>query len=142
MADLKTKASDPDVESHLATIEPPARQADARTLDQLFCRVTGFAPRLWGGSIVGYGRYRYTYDSGHSGETCATGFSARKANLVVYVLPGYADLDHLLARLGKHKLGKACLYLTRLSAIDLTVLEDIIRAGLADLSTRWEIHPD
>jgi len=139
MADLKTKASGTDVETFLAGIEPPAKQADARALEQLFRRATGFSPRIWAGSIVGYGRYRYTYESGHSGEMCATGFSARKANIVIYVLPGYANFEDQLSLLGKHKLGKACLYINRLSDIDTAVLEEIIRAGLEDLATRWPI---
>lgn len=141
MADLKSKVSDADVEKHFATIEPPARQADARALDLLFRQATGFAPRLWAGSIIGYGRYSYTYASGHSGETCATGFSPRKANLVIYVMPGYDHCETLHGQLGKHKLGKSCLYINRLSDIDAAVLEQIIRAGLEDLATRWEIHP-
>jgi len=141
MPETKTRATEVAVEDFIAAIEHPQRRADALVLDQIFRRVTGFVPRLWGPSIIGYGRYAYTYDSGHSGETCATGFSPRKANLVVYILPGYADFDALLERLGKHKLGKACLYINRLSDIDLEILEQLIRAGLADLGTRWPVHP-
>jgi len=141
MPETKTRATEVAVEDFIAAIEHPQRRADALVLDQIFRRVTGFVPRLWGPSIIGYGRYAYTYDSGHSGETCATGFSPHKANLVVYILPGYADFDALLERLGKHKLGKACLYINRLSDIDLEILEQLIRAGLADLGTRWPVHP-
>jgi hypothetical protein len=94
---------------------------------------------MWGPSIVGYGRYRYTYESGRTGEACATGFSPRKAEISVYVMTGYAELDGQLARLGKHKLGKSCLYIKRLSDVDAQVLAEIIRAGLSNLANRWPV---
>lgn len=130
----------PDISAHLNAVEPAARRADALSLDALFRRVTGFAPVLWG-SIVGYGRYRYTYASGRSGESLATGFAARKANLVLYIMPGYADFGPILGRLGTWKTGKSCLYLKRLSDVDPDVLSELIRAGLDDLATRWTVHP-
>ena len=91
-----------------------------------------------GPSITGFGRYAYTYDSGHSGEFMLTGFSPRKANMVIYILPGYRDLSDKLARLGKHKTGKSCLHLGRLSAIDMTVLEEIVRDGLAYMRQSYQ----
>jgi hypothetical protein len=119
----------------------PTRRADAAMLMALFQRVTGWAPQLWGPAIVGFGRYEYRYESGHSGEAPATGFSPRKPELVIYILPGYADFGPHLARLGPHRIGKSCLYLKRLDRIDLGVLEELIRAGLADLATRWPLQP-
>lgn len=118
-----------------------ARRADAAVLLGLFQRVTGWQPQLWGPSIAGFGRYEYRYDSGHSGESLATGFSPRKAEIVVYILPGYGDFGPILARLGPHRLGKACLYLKRLDKVDMGALEDLIRAGLTDLGTRWTLLP-
>jgi hypothetical protein len=141
MPELKTKPTEISVDDYLDSIEPEARRAEGRVLDSMFRRVTGFIPRMWGPSIIGYGRYRYTYDSGHSGEMCATGFSPRKAELVVYVSPGYAGLDAKLARLGKHRIGKSCLYIRHLDAIDIAVLEEIVAAGLADLTSRWPVDP-
>jgi hypothetical protein len=125
----------------IAAVDHPTRRADAEALDRLFRRVTGFQPRMWGPTIIGYGQYHYTYDSGREGEFLATGFSPRKANLSIYILPGYADFGAILSRLGKHKIGKSCLYVNKLADIDLDVLEELIRAGLDDLGTRWPVLP-
>ncbi|MFC0161081.1 DUF1801 domain-containing protein [Mameliella alba] len=136
-----TQSSKTSVAAFLDTVEPARRREDAGVLDGLFREVTGWQPVLWGTSILGYGRYDYTYASGHSGQSLATGFAPRKANMVVYIMPGYADFQEILSRLGPHRLGKSCLYLGALSKVDLDVLSDLIRAGLADLGTRWEITP-
>ncbi|MBO6539811.1 MAG: DUF1801 domain-containing protein [Rhizobiaceae bacterium] len=141
MADRKTKANPASVAEFLNAVEHPGRREDALVLNKLFCEVTGYEPVMWGASIVGYGRYDYTYESGLSGSSLATGFSPRKANLVVYTMPGYSDFGPILDRLGPHKLGKSCLYLGRLNKIDLDALGELIRAGLADLGTRRQIHP-
>ncbi|BBU55811.1 hypothetical protein KU6B_20760 [Mameliella alba] len=141
MADRMTQPSEASVAAFLDTVEPARRREDAGVLDALFREVTGWQPVLWGTSILGYGRYDYTYASGHSGQSLATGFAPRKANMVVYIMPGYADFQEILSRLGPHRLGKSCLYLGALSKVDLNVLSDLIRAGLADLGTRWEITP-
>ena len=89
--------------------------------------------------MVGFGRYDYTYDSGHSGTSMATGFAPRKAELVVYILPGYGDYSAILADLGKHRLGKSCLYIKRLDAVNEDTLRRLIRTGLADLGQRWTV---
>ena len=137
----KTKVEDQAIEAYLNSVTPPERQAEARRLVQVFREVTGWEPRLYTGGMVGFGRYAYTYDSGHSGSSMATGFAPRKAELSIYILPGYADFGDLLARLGKHKTGKACLYLKRLSDADEGVLRELIAAGLADLGKRWTVEP-
>lgn len=137
----KTHATNASVAAFLASVKKPDRRTDAQTLDALFRRVTGFEPRLWGPSIVGYGSYHYRYDSGREDTYLATGFSPRAANLVIYIMPGYGAFQPILARLGKHKLGKSCLYLNKLADIDTDVLEELIRAGLTDLATRWGILP-
>lgn len=139
MAELKTKPTEISAEAYLDMVEPESRRAEGRALDLIFRRVTGWQPRMWGPSIIGFGRYRYTYESGHSGETCATGFSPRKADLVLYVSAGLPEAVEPLSRLGRHKVGKSCLYLKRLSDVDETVLEEIIRLGLADLRQRWPV---
>jgi hypothetical protein len=140
MAKQKTKSAPLDRVVWLAGVEA-ARRAEAERLLVIFGEVTGWEPRLWGPSMVGFGRYEYRYDSGHSGESLATGFSPRKAELSIYILPGYADFGGILDRLGPHRLGKSCLYIKRLSAVSEGVLRDLIRAGLEDLSRRWAIHP-
>lgn len=141
MTETKTKPTGVSVADFIAQVDHPGRRADAAELDQIFRRVTGFAPQMWGPSIIGYGRYDYTYDSGHSGSMAATGFSPRKANMVVYTMPGYLDLTDQLARLGKHKIGKSCLYLGRLADVNTDVLAEIIRAGLDDLARLHAIQP-
>lgn len=139
MADAETLPTDVSVAAFLDAANPPIRREEGRALDALFRRVTGWEPRLWGPSIVGYGRYRYTYESGRAGEMCATGFSPRKAEIVVYVLTGYDGLEPRLGRLGKHRLGKSCLYVRKLADIDLDVLEKIVREGLGTLRQRWAV---
>ena len=141
MADRMTEQSGASVAAFLEQVEAPRRRADALVLDRLFREVTGWAPAIWGSSIVGYGRYAYRYASGHSGQSLATGFAPRKAHMVVYIMPGYADFGPILARLGPHRLGKSCLYLGALSKVDLEVLAELIRAGLEDLGARWSIEP-
>ena len=141
MAENGTQASDADVAAFLAGVEPARRREDGLRLDALFRRATGWRPAMWGPSIVGYGRYHYRYDSGREGAFLATGFSPRKASLVVYVMPGYGDFGDILDRLGKHRLGKSCLYINKMADIDAAVLEELIRAGLADLATRRDVRP-
>ncbi|MCB6178219.1 DUF1801 domain-containing protein [Rhodobacter sp. Har01] len=136
----KTTSAPLDVAIWLAGVDP-ARQAEAEALLALFRRVTGWEARLWGPSIVGFGRYVYRYDSGHGGEAAATGFSPRKAEIVLYIPPGYRDYGAILSRLGPHRVGKACLYLKRLAGLDLAALEELVRVGLADLAARWPVHP-
>ena len=120
---------------------PERRREEGRVLLDLFTRTTGFPAVMWGPSIIGFGRYHYTYASGREGDFLATGFSPRKARHSIYVLPGYQDYGDILVRLGKHKLGKSCLYVNKLDDIDLAVLEELIRAGLRDLDAVWPVSP-
>jgi len=142
MAVNKTQATDKDVDSFLNAVEPERRRSDAERLKAIFEEVTGYKAKMWGPSIVGYGRYHYKYESGREVDFMATGFSPRKANLVVYILPGYTDFSEILNRLGKHKIGKSCLYLNKLEDIDEDVLKELIAAGLKDLATRWDVHAE
>ena len=140
-AENKTRETGASVADFLAAVEHPTRRADALKLDAIFREVTGWRPRMWGPSIVGYGAFHYIYASGREGDSPATGFSPRKANLVVYIMPGYAEFAPLLADLGKHRLGKSCLYITRLADIDEAVLRRLIRAGLDDLAQLYPVTP-
>ena len=140
-AENKTTVTQVDPDAFIAAVEHPTRRADAEVLDQLFRRVTGFQPRMWGPTIIGYGSYDYVYDTGYSGTSLATGFSPRKANQVLYIMPGYQDYGHLLDRIGKHKLGKSCLYLTQLKNNDLDVIAELIETGLKDLAKKYPVSP-
>ncbi len=140
MSGNKTVATDADVTAFLHAVDHPTRRADALTLDALFRQITGWEPRLWGPSIVGYGQYHYRYDSGREGDFLATGFSPRKANLSIYIMPGYSDYADILSRLGKHKTGAACLYINKLADVDLDVLAELIRAGLDDLHRTYPVQ--
>ena len=141
MADNKTQATNIEPADFIAAIEHPTHRADVIILDALFRDITGWEPRMWGPTIVGYGSYHYTYESGREGDMCATGFSPRKTNLSLYIMPGYQDFGHILDRLGKHKLGKACLYINKLADVDIYVVAEIIKAGLDDLNARWPVEP-
>ena len=130
MAEIKTKPTDASVDAFLDGVGHPMRRGDGKTLRAMMERVTGEPAMMWGPSIVGFGSYHYRYASGHEGDMCRVGFSPRKANLVLYV-GGFPDYEALLARLGKHKSSKACLYLNRLADVDLAVLEEIVRRTYA-----------
>ncbi|MDZ4087050.1 MAG: DUF1801 domain-containing protein [Tabrizicola sp.] len=140
MAEPKTKSAPLDREVWLKGVKP-GRRAEAAQVLALFAGVTGWEPRLWGPSMVGFGRYVYRYESGHGGESLAVGFSPRKAELSLYGLIGGAKAEALMARLGPHRAGTGCLYLKRLAAVDEGVLRALIQAGLEELGARWEIHP-
>lgn len=137
----KTQPTDQSVTGFLNAVAHPVRRGDALALDALFRDVTGFDPVMWGPSIVGYGRYHYTYATGRQGDFPATGFSRRKAALSIYIMPGYGSFADILARLGKHKTGRSCLYVNKLTDIDLDVLAELVRAGLRDLATHWPVEP-
>jgi hypothetical protein len=139
MAETKTKPTKVSVKDFIAAVDNDTRRADAKTLLKLFAKVTGWKAKMWGPTIIGFGAYHYTYDTGHSGSSPALSFSPRKGNLVIYVFdfPGKADL---LKKLGKHKGGlKQCLYINKLDDVDLAVLEKILGAGLAEASKQWPV---
>lgn len=115
----------------LAGVEPAERRTEAERLDAIFREVTGWRPRLWGPSILGYGRY-----AGSTGAWPATGFSPRKADLVLYIMPGTEGFADILAGLGPHRMGKSCVYLKRLRGVDEVALRRLIRAGLDEMGRR------
>ena len=136
-AENKTKATSVSPESFVDTVEHDVRRADAKVLLDLFADVTQLVPRMWGPSIIGYGRYHYKYESGREGEFMMTGFSPRKANQVIYIMPGYTDHSAILDRIGKYKIGKSCLYINKLADIELDVLRELIIAGFEDMKSRY-----
>ena len=137
----KTAPTSADPRAFCEAVPHAGRREDALHLLDLFGKTTGHPAVMWGESIIGFGRYHYTYKSGREGDFLATGFAPRKANMVVYIMPGYADFTPILSRLGPHKTGQSCLYLGRLTRINEPALTDLIRAGLADLATRWPVTP-
>jgi len=136
----KTVPTDVRPEDFLARIVHDRRREDGFALLEVFRKCTGFAPVMWGPSIVGFGQYHYRYDSGREGDFLACGFSPRKANLSIYILPGYQSYGDLLARLGKHKAGKSCLYINKLSDVNISVLEELIVMGVQDLNAIWPVR--
>jgi hypothetical protein len=137
MAEIKTKPTPVSVDQFLDAVEHPVRRADGKAICALMREITGEEPRMWGPSIVGFGSYRYKYDSGHEGTMCRIGFSPRKAELVLYVLCGEEAEAEQLARLGKHKIGKSCLYIKSLADVDMDVVEEMIRGALAHMDARY-----
>ena len=131
-AELKTKENDASVDAFIEQ-QTPEVAADCRSIMRLMKKVTGEPPRMWGASMVGFGRYQYKGASGREGEWFVTGFSPRKANMTVYVLTGLDKSAALLKKLGKHSTGKGCLYLKRMSDVDPKVLEDLIAKGVKGL---------
>ena len=137
MAELKTVVNDADVEAFIDSVENPRRREDARRLLKLMCEVTGEAPKMWGASIVGFGSYHYRYASGREADWMLTGFSPRKQNLVAYIMPGFSGTAELLAKLGKHRTGKSCLYLNKLDDVDMEVLAELVRESVAVMRERY-----
>ncbi|MEM9705582.1 MAG: DUF1801 domain-containing protein [Pseudomonadota bacterium] len=137
----KTLPTTVDPADYVAAVAHPTRRKDAETLLSLFGRITGWRPQMWGPSLIGFGRYHYKTDAGREGDMFVTGFSPRKANQVLYILPGYTDHSSILGRLGKHKTGRACIYINKLADVDLNVVEELIGAGLADMKSKYDVHP-
>jgi hypothetical protein len=141
-AEPKTRETTVDVGGYLASIEDDQKRADAHKLVELMSRVTGQPPRMWGANIVGFGRYHYKYASGHGGDSALVGFSPRKPEFSIYLTGIYfpsqeAQREALLARLGKHKIGKACLYVKRFDDINLEVLEELVRMSVDALRAHY-----
>lgn len=133
MAELKTKKTTASVQDFIQAITNESQRADAQQILDLMREITGEPPAMWGPSIIGFGSYHYRYESGHEGDMCQIGFSPRKANLALYILPGLDSYADLLARLGKHKTGKSCLYIKRLADIDLATLRELIERAVKNL---------
>jgi hypothetical protein len=134
MYEVKTKATELSVAAYLNDIEDETRRKDCEELATLMERVTGCKPKMWGTSIVGFDSYHYKYASGHEGDACVVGFASRKGEISVYLIGGYesADVKELLSQLGKHKTGKGCLYIKRLSDVKLPILEQLVIRSVAE----------
>ena len=142
MAETKTKPTGASVDAYLASRASPEQLADCQALMAICQRVTRQPPRMWGPSIVGYGSYTYRYESGHSGDACLTGFAVRGRELVVYLVAENPGQVELLARLGRHRMGRACLYFKRLADLDVGVLEALIASSVAEVKRRYPATGD
>lgn len=140
MAESKTKPTEASVEDFLRAVPDEKKRTDALVLCQLFREVTGSEPKMWGSSIVGFGTYTYTYGSGHTGDWPVVGFSPRKQNLTVYIMPGFDGYDDLMARLGKFKTGKVCLYINKLGDIDPNVLRTLVAESVKAMQAQYPVQ--
>ncbi|QCB55532.1 DUF1801 domain-containing protein [Sphingopyxis sp. PAMC25046] len=140
-AEIKTQATEVSVADFITAVPDARRREEAAIIDAIHRRVTGQPPKMWGPSIIGYGSYDYVYDSGHSGTMCRAGFSPRKAATTLYLMGNYCDrqpeADALLARLGKHRAGKSCLYINKLADVDIDVLEQLVTLSWDVMNERY-----
>jgi Domain of unknown function (DU1801) len=126
MAEAKTKPTAASIDAYLESRASPEQLTDCKTLMAILERVTKEQPKMWGPSIVGYGSYSYRYESGRTGESCIIGFAIRGRELVIYLAAESAEQQQLLAKLGKHKIGKSCLYIKRVADVDTEVLKLLV----------------
>ena len=130
MAELKTQPTDRSLEAFLEGIEDEKKRRDSYTVLELMKQITQSEPVMWGDSIIGFGSYHYKYASGREGDSPLTGFSPRKRDLTLYIMSGFDQYEGLLAELGKHKTGKACLYIRKIEDIDLDTLRELVRQSV------------
>lgn len=131
MAENKTKPTNTDVLEFINQLEDERKRQDSLAVLELMREVTGEEATMWGSSIIGFGTYRYRYESGREGDTVVTGFSPRKQNLTLYITDGFDQYDALLGKLGKHTTGKSCLYIKRLADVDQQVLRELVQQSVA-----------
>ena len=137
MAENKTKATRASVEDYIASRANEEQRADCKALMSILGRITKQRPKMWGPSMVGYGSIRYTYESGRTGEMFLAGFAIRGRELVVYLCAEGKEQQELLSRLGKHRMGKSCLYFKRLADLDKKVFEQLVANSVADVRRRY-----
>jgi Domain of unknown function (DU1801) len=136
MAENKNKPTDASVEGYFLSRASEQQRADCHELMALLEKVTQHSPKMWGPSIVGYGSYRYTYESGRTGEAPLAGFAIRGRQLVVYLV-AEGDRQKLLSKLGNHNIGKSCLYFKKLADLDPSVLEQLVAGSVAEVRRRY-----
>ncbi|PHR62937.1 MAG: hypothetical protein COA47_01190 [Robiginitomaculum sp.] len=133
----KTQETDGDVAAFLDQVPKPQKREDCIIICQMMADLSGEPAKMWGKSIVGFGTYHYTYDSGREGNSTRVGFSPRAQNIVLYIIGGFSEFEDLLSRLGKHKHGKSCLYINKLMDVDVDVLRELIIASLAYMDAKY-----
>jgi hypothetical protein len=132
-AENKTQPTEQSVTYYLACLQPDRKREDAMAVNAMMRRVTGELPKMWGNSIIGFGKTHYRYDTGREGDWFLVGFAPRKTNITLYIMPGFKQYGPLLKRLGKHKKGKSCLYINKLADIDMGVLEKLVAQSVAHM---------
>ena len=137
MAENKTKPTEVSVAAFIDAMTDPAKREDAKVLVKLMQEVTGETPKMWGPSIVGFGSCHYVYESGREGDMPLIGFSPRKAAFVLYGPTRAGDAPALLATLGKHTMGKGCLYIKKLADVDPKVLKSLVAQSVAATKARY-----
>ena len=138
MAELKTKQTNASVATFIGAIEDKQQRSDAKKLSAMMRAATGSRAKMWGSSIVGFGSYHYKYASGREGDWHLVGFSPRKQNMSIYTMAGFSGCDKLMAKLGKHKTGKSCLYIKNLKDVDETVLRELIDKSVTVMRSKYE----
>ena len=130
---IKTQQNDASVDRFIDAVEDPQKKADSLRLVQIYKDITGEDPKMWGTAIIGFGQYHYKYASGQEGDWMLGGFSPRKAAITLYLSTGFGPNNDLLAKLGKHKLGKGCLYIAKLADVDEAVLRSLMTESYAEM---------
>lgn len=133
----KTVENNNDVMQFINTVTDETKKQDALHLLKMMEKITKNPPKMWGKSIVGFGKYHYKYESGREGDFMKVGFSPRKQNLTLYIMPGFDRYDSLLKKLGKHSTGKSCLYLKRLADVDEAVLRELIEVAYNYMTDKY-----
>ena len=136
MAELKTKRTEASVDAYVDAIPDEVRRKDCRDVIDIMRKATKAEPKMWGPGIVGFGDHHYKYDSGRELDWFLTGFASRKTDLTLYIMPGFARYEELMGKLGKHKTGKSCLYLKRLSDVDVKVLAELVTASVKHMQAK------
>ncbi len=136
-AEIKTKPTQVDVTTFINAVADEKQRADAHKLVDIMTQLSGYPAKMWGPSIIGFGQYHYKYDSGREGDMARIGFSPRKGQTVLYITDGFAGHADLMAKLGKYKTGKSCLYIKRLSDVDEAVLEQLCAASLKYMDSKY-----
>ena len=139
MAENKTMQNNASVTQFLKSVDNGKRRADAKAVHKMMREVTGKRAKMWGASLIGFGKYDYRYESGRSGSFMLTGYSPRKQNLVVYIMPGFKPYKTLMDKLGKYKTGKSCLYINKLEDVDQKVLQQLIARSVKDMCRKYNV---
>lgn len=137
MAELKTKKTNASVTAFINKVKNKQRKKDCFVVLEMMKEITGNEPKMWGPSIVGFGTYHYVYASGREGDWMITGFSPRVQSLTLYIMPGFNKYDKLMSKLGKHKTGKSCLYISKLADVDTAILKQLIKSSVQSIKKRY-----